>query len=359
MANEVDRTGMRPQLGQKSMILPVTFDYTGGRKDSKKSANIWSAVLTAIGFLVGFGIIFNKKGFFLLNAVLGIGFIYGILLIVRLCLQKEGKLRSMEIQLIDSDFKRETKDFWGIYSVEDQYPYYCRFRNGKSGVFVRLNKDVILGKYSEAEFEHYEAIADAYNISGSSNIQICHVDYMNDIGTDERLDNSFVSLGRVTNPDVKDILTDIYSYQQTQMLGRITTFDVYVFLWSGSDLGAWSSIQRILSCFMQANYRSYHVLNTTDLGILAKTLMNLREFSLFNATMTAFNVQTTVGVVPIKVSHSDGSEDIINKTQAEKAEERRLREKEKEIRKQERKNRKKKKKKDKDALGEDEEIEIL
>lgn len=363
MGREVDNTGMRPVQGQTTMVLPVTFDYSGGRRDSKRNAKIWSIVLSVVGVVVGIGIMFNKEGFFLLNIFLGLGLLYAILFIVRFFLLKEGRIRREEIIIRDKDFQDELKNLWGIFNIDEQYPYYCRFRNGKSGLFVRLNKDVILGKYSESEFEHYEAIADAYNICGSSNIQLCHLDYMDNIGTDDRLEESFISLAKVHNPDVKDLLTDIYSFQQQQMLERVTTFDAYLFMWNGSDINAWSTIQRILSCFMQANYRSYHILNEEDLRDLTKVLFNLNDFSVMSAMSTVFEVQGNTGIVPIKLTHEDGSEEIINKTTEEKKEEQELKRKEAELIKEENKRRKENKRQNRRGKNasyeDDEEIDLF
>ena len=353
MGKEVDSTGMRPRLGQTSMVLPITFDYSGGRKDKNKSAKVWAAVLMVVGFFISIGVMLNKNGFFLINILIGLAIMYVFLFIARFFLLKEGKLRSSEITIADSDFQRQESVFWGIYSMDDQYPNICRFRNGKSGVFVSLNKDVVLGKYSESEFDHYEAIADAYNICASSNIQMCHIDYMDNVGTDERLEESFMSLENVSNPDLKDMLTDIFTFQQEQMMERVTTFDAYLFLWSGVDSVAWATVQRILSCFMQANYRSWHVLNMDDLRDFTKTLLNLKEFSVMNAMSGSFSVDCSVGVVPIKVIHADGSEEVLGKTAAEKAEEARLREESKQKKKG------KKQKKVEEGYTDNEEIDIF
>lgn len=359
MGNEVDSTGMRPRVGQTTMILPVTFDYSGGRKDSKRDAKIWSVILGVVGLIVGIGIIFNKDRFFLTNLIIGLGVIYIVSFIIRFFLLKEGRIRKEKIIIQDKDFVDDTKNIWGIYNIDEQYPYYCRFRNGKSGVFVRLNKDVILGKYSESEYEHYEAIADAYNIGGSSNIQLCHIDYMDNIGTDERLEECFISLGRVKNTDVKDILTDIYSFQQQQMEERVTTFDAYLFMWTGSDINAWNTIQRILSCFMQANYRSYHILNEDDLRDLTKVVMNLEDFSVIKAMSGAFVTESSMGVIPIKVTHLDGTETIINKTTEQKKEEAELKAKEAQLLKEENKRRKESKRNKGTTYDEDEEIDLF
>lgn len=323
--NEVRKTGMRPFKGQTSLILPVTFDYSGGRRDSNKTTKMWSGILLVVGAVISLGLVISD-GIFILNLIKGFVFFYVVLFIVRFALNKEGKLRREETSLRKDDFALKLSKVWGIYHIDDNYPYYCRFRNGKTGVFVELNKDVILGKHNEAEFSHYEAIGDAYNICGSSKIQMCHIDYMDYIGMDDRLDISFASLSKVSNPDVKDLLTDVFEYQKEQMSKMVTTFDVYLFLWTGSNISAWESVKRILNCFMQANYKGYRVLSANSLRLLPKTLLNLEDFSIVDAMSQALSDGTTLGVKPIRKVEVDGSVTVINKTTEERREELKLKE---------------------------------
>ncbi len=348
--------GMRPEMGDSSITLPVTFDYSGGRRDSNKSKILWSSILGVVGLIVGVGIITNKEGSIITNIVLGVLEIFAVAMIIRFPILKEGKIRRNNIELIDNDYKFPEKKFWGIYNIDSNYPNYCRFRNGQSGLFVRLNKDVILGKYSESEFEHYEAIGDALNLAGADQVRICHVDYMDNVGTDERLEDSFIKLSEVENPDIKELLTDMYGYLQQQMMLRVTTFDVYVFMWSGSDINAWNTIQRILSCFLEANYRSYHILNQNDLRELSKVLNNLTDFSVIDAMSNAFEVSEYKGVVPIRKVNMFGDEIVYNKTQEQKRREQEQKIKEQEIRKEELK---RKKSKVKNRKEEDDEIDLF
>lgn len=343
-----DVTGMQPQMGDISITLPITFDYSGGRKDRNKSIRIWAIIVSVIGVIVAVGILFGKNEFYI-KVPLSILIFYGVLLIIRYLFFKEGKRKEDYKAMIDNDYEMSYREIWGIYSVENTHPYYCRFRNGKSGVYIRLNKDVILGKYSESEYEHYEAVADAYNLAGAGKVQMVHIDYMDNVGSDERLEESFIAIEGVSNPDIKDILTDIYSYQQANMQRRVSTFDVYAFLWTGNDITAWNTIIRILNCFLEANYRSYQVLDERELRELTKSVFNLNDFSITDASASAFNTDDTASIKPISISDVDGNIRVINKTSLEKEEEKKLHREEeiatqKEIlrRKREKKNKKKK-----------------
>lgn len=339
-----DISGMRPKLGDTSITLPITFDYSGGRKDKSKSAKLWSVIISIIGLIVAIGILIGDKEIYI-KIPLAVVILLGVMFLVRFVLLKEYKRKEEYKALLSSDYKLEYKSIWGIFKVEDNYPYICRFRNGKSGLYIRLNKDVILGKYAESEYAHYEAIADAYNLAGAGRVQMVHLDYMNNVGTDERLESSFVALENVSNPDLKDLLTDMYSYQQNNMQKRVSTFDTYVFLWTGNDVTAWNTISRILNCFLDANYRSYQILGEKGLRELAKVIFNLKDFSVVKASSDTFDVTGTSSVVPISVTSADGTVEKFNKTADEKAKEREARIAEQNAKKREIERRKKNKRK--------------
>lgn len=355
--NIEDVSGMRPKMGDTHLTLPITFDYSGGRKDRVKSVRLWSIVLGIVGLLISIGILFSQKEFYI-KIPLAIGLFWGVSLIIRFVLLKEGDKKEQYKGMLSNDYKMDYKELWGIYSVEDVHPYYCRFRNGKSGLYIRLNKDVVLGKYSEAEYNHYEAIADAYNLAGAGRVQMIHIDYMDNVGTDERLEDCLIGLESVSNPDIKDLLTDMYSYQQSSMNKRVTTFDVYVFLWKGNDITAWGTIERILKCFLQANYRSYQILNERDLRELTKTVFNLNDFSVTDASAHVFDSTETSHITPISITDEFGNVTVLNKTTQEKADERKYKQQEQEAQMRELDRRKKenRRKRSKKNIKENEDI---
>lgn len=355
--SEGNPSGMRPEMGDSYITLPITFDYSGGRRDSQKTKRGWAIILGIVAIIITIGIFNSEDMGFISRLLLSIGFFFVATLGIRYILLDEKKVRANYKCMMENDLELDTGTIWGIYSVESSYPYICRFRNGKSGVFIGLNKDVILGKYSESEYNHYEAIGDAYNIAGGSRVQMVHIDYMDNVGTDERLEESFISLGEVKNPDLKNLLTEVFSFQQEQMMHRVTTFDVYAFLWTGSDNAAWNTIQRILACFLDANYRSYHVLNQNDLRELTKTLYNIEEFSIVKASSVAFETSGVSTIVPISLTDVDGTVTKLGKTSeekkveaAQKAEEQAALEREREYRKKKRKSRKKVKENEEDLV---------
>lgn len=309
---------MRPMKGDTKIRLPITFNYNGGRSEYNKTRIMWVCILAVLGLIIGVGILTSSDGNFIINILLGFGFMFGVSVIIRFLIMKEHIVRNNMLSTIDEDYKIGTDSFWGDYAIDDEYPYYVHMRNGKTALFVRFEKDVILGRVSDSEYEHYEAIGDAYNLAGSYNIGVCHIDYMDVIGNDDRIDNCFRSLSEVSNPDMRDLLTDIYTNLQMMMNEMVTTFDVYVFTFKYSESSFWFSIQKVISCMLDANYSSFTILNADEIRGLSKSLFNLHDFSVVDACSNAFGTSKKASVVPIKVIKSDGTEVKLNKTLEEK-----------------------------------------
>ena len=338
-----DRTGMKPRLGATTMTLPITFDYSGGRDESNKSKKLWSWILGILGVIISVGMLISDRAVYI-KVPLALIIAYIFMFIIRFILLGEFDKKEEYKRLESEDYKLSYQDIWGIYKVEETHPYICRFRNGKSGVYILLNKDVILGKYMESEYNHYEAIADAYNLAGAGKVQMVHIDYMDSVGSDERLAESLVSLGEVQNADLRDLLTDMYNFQQRNILSRVTTFDVYAFLWTGNDITAWGTINRILNCFLEANYRSYRVLAERDLRDLSKVIFNLEDFSVVEASSSVFSDNVKTSITPISISDEYGNVTILNNTSEERKAEAKAKLEEAEARKREIERRKKEKK---------------
>lgn len=343
---------MKPKKGASKIYLPITFDYSGGRRDTNKGKIIWACIVGVLGLIFGLGTLFAKDGNFISNLVLGIGIMFVASLIIRFPILKEHKLRNEILEAQERDYKKTYDKVWGIFAMDDTYPYYAHMRNGKTAIFVRFDKDVILGKVKDSKHEHYEAISDAYNLAGSMGIGMCHIDYMDVIGNDERLDACFQSLPSIQNPDMRDLVTDIYTNLQEKMNEKVTTYDVYVYTFRSSEASFWYQIQKVFACMLDANYSSYKVLNADDLRSLPISLLNLHDFSVVEAMSQAFEMGEYKGVIPIKVI-TGGNEVIINKTIEEKKEEAKIRAKEEALKKEA--NRKKKKK----SISQDEEIDIF
>lgn len=310
---------MQPSVGDTMLSLPMTFDYNAGRSESKKTRMVWAVVLSVgalfISALIAFGKAEQSFKIVAIPAILVLTSLF-----VRFYSFSEKKVRAEITKVLKNDYKMPERTLWGIYGIDNSYPYVCHFENGRSGVFVALVKDVILGKHKESEFDHYEAISDAYNFAGGSGIQMCHIDYMDAIGSDERIEYSFDTLSGISNPDLRDLLMSVFSYQRDLMMSQVTSFDVYLFTWRGSSANNWIVVQKVLACFLDANYRSYRVLDAEGIKDLVAVLFNLQEFSVVDAEASMFEIKSddTSGVTAISLEYENGEVVKLGKTLEER-----------------------------------------
>lgn len=358
------RDFIQPQLGDDTVRLPVTFDYNGGRSESNKTRRVLSWMFGVIGFLLGLLILFSKgdRSFFvkfIIVSVLYAALIYGI----RFLLLREGRLRKQYYEQLDNDYKLLTDEVWGIYDIDGEELKVAHYRNGKIGIAFGLEKDVIVGLDSKAEFNHYESIADAYNECAKHKVALYHIDYMAHVGKDKRINTLYAQAGKSPNPDMRAVLNGMYSHLEEDMVHEISTFDTYFLIMPATEVQAVAIAQRIIEKFLEGNYVGYYSLDEEGLRSITAELFNLNSFSVVDAQRSALVSTTSSIAVPITLERR-GVVTKLNKTVAERrqeAEEQRELQKfikqEKQRRlKEQRNNRKKNKNKNKKVEESDEEI---
>lgn len=340
-------TNIRPKQGDRDIKIPVSFDYNGGSDEYNKTKIIWGIVLGVIGIFLAIVIFGSNNGNHFLVRLLKFLVAEGIIvLILRYAVFGESEIRKQYSELDSTDSEKGFEELWGVYSKDIEYPGFVRFKNGFSGLFIRLNKDVTTGKGSSAEYKHHEAIGDALNIASRSGFVIYHMDYMDIVGEDNRIQGSFDSLINVSNPDLKLLMNDIFNYQKEIMNNRVTTFDVYMFAFKSNEVIAWEQIQDIIACFLDANYSSYRFLDQEEIRDLFKIVYNLHDFSVVETMEDVFGKESIdfqgINLVETKIN---GKIKRVGKTFAEA--------------KEDLKDKKNKKKKPKKDVDDDEMLDLL
>lgn len=309
---------MTPQPGDTSINLPITFDYKGGREENKKGKIILSIadVLLTVIFTVGCASNDNLEiwmRFLLPCVVLYIG-----LFILRFFVFRELWFSDVYETLKATDYDLKLDQIWQIFDIDFEYPYICYFKNGYKGIFVRMEKDAITGKVGDAQFDHYSAIGDAYNVAHSLNMNIVHIDYMDNVGNDTRMQKLYDDLVFVENPDMQEMLIDIYSNLQDEMSQNYASFDIYLFLTRDKLNNFVYNMQTVCNYMLGGNFITYKVLDRFEISRVCVALFNLHDFSIVEACENVLSGVEHHGVIPIKVKHGDGTEEIFNKTTAEK-----------------------------------------
>lgn len=307
---------MKPEEGQSTISLPITFDYNGGRGDRKKGNIIVAIVVTVIVILVTIGIIRNNQ-MPIGTKLLWLGGLYLLsMLLIRFRILKEATYSDAYETLKEIDYTPNTDSFWNIYEIDGSYPYVCHYKDGKHGIFVRMEKDVVVGKPANVDFLHYDAISEAYNLAGSLNMNMCQIDYMDNVGNDPRLRKLYENLQDVDNPDLKEMMLSIYSNLQDEMSKDYASFDVYLFTAGGNPRQLEYNVKLCIDRLLGGNYLTYKTLDIEGIRSTCMALFNLTEFSALDACDNIFKNTTFKGIVPIRVEHIDSTEEL-NKTQEE------------------------------------------
>ena len=313
---------MKPQPEDTTIKMPMTFDYNGGRAD-----NTVAKVLATI-FLVGGAIlfcvlmVFRSNMSFIAKLLYDLGCIVIVSLILRFVVFKETMYSNAYETLKEYNFALPTSTFWGIYEIDDVYPYIARFNNGVKGIYVLFEKDVIVGKADTVMFDHYEAISEAYKLAGGMNINIAYIDYMDNVGNDKRLGKLFGNLANCENDDMRMLLFSIYSNLQREMSLSYACYDVYLFSARCKDDTLVYNVNQIIDKMKKGNYITHRILPASAIRELVKSVLNLEEFSIIDACNSAFTGSVYRGIKPISLTKQDGTVIKLAKTQEEERQER-------------------------------------
>lgn len=309
---------MTPQPGDTSINLPITFDYKGGRGENKKGKIILSIADVLLTVVLTVGCALNENLEIWMRFLLPCIIFYIGLFILRFFVFRELWFSDVYETLKATDYDLKLDQIWQIFDIDFEYPYICYFKNGYKGIFVRMEKDAITGKVGDAQFEHYSAIGDAYNVAHSLNMNIVHIDYMDNVGNDTRMQKLYDDLVFVENPDMQEMLIDIYSNLQDEMSQNYASFDIYLFLTRDKLNNFVYNMQTVCSYMLGGNFITYKVLDRFEISRVCVALFNLHDFSIVEACENVLSGVEHHGVIPIKVKHGDGTEEIFNKTTAEK-----------------------------------------
>lgn len=307
-----------PMPGDTSIHIPVTFGYRGGR-----GANVKNKIITIIVFvgiaIIGTFICWKNPSFYLWQSIVfTIIVLWGSLLGIRFIGLKELYFSDAYESMKARNGILQLSTIWGIFDISLNYPYICYFKNGYKGIFVRMERDTITGKMENADFDHYDALGNAYNLAHALNMNITHLDYMDNVGNDPRLARMYNDLNKVSNPDMQDMLIDIYDNLQESMKMNYTSFDVYVFLTRDRLDNFVYNVQSVSNTMLGGNFLTYKVLDRNEIASVCPALFNLEDFSVIEACESVYESKKHKGIIPISIERADGTVEKLNKTQAEK-----------------------------------------
>ncbi len=330
---------MIPDKRSPVLEIPVTFDSTS--KPQGLSNNQFYLSLLVFGVWLFLAIVTLFVEITLISKILFIiGSFIVCMLFARYVIMREYYFKKKRNDLVEKEYQYPYSVFWNIYEVTNSYPTICRYANGLKSIFVVFDKDVIVGKENDAEYYHYEAIAEAYLQMHKRGIECIHIDYMDTVGKDKRVKSLYDTANATENEDLKEVLLRIFDNVNYIMQHSYASYDVYCFFYNGKDELFMDELEVVLDEFLEANYIRYRILNKEDIGELVKSVYNLNEFSVRDTSEKLFfDLGGTHYLTPIWVERetSSGVERVtLNKTSAQKQAEQATRVAEKEARRNKR-----------------------
>lgn len=293
-------------VGDDSIMLPITFDYRGGR-----SGNIRGTIIAA-GVSTLLAVLFSVLVFLMKSKTLTVRFLYffGILAVYTFFMirfvfkQNEYKGYLQEIDKLNGEERDEASNmtsnsYWGIFDISEEYPYICSYVDGKRAIFVSLIKDIFVGRGDSVITEHYDAVADACNLAARLKVSLVSVDYMDAVGNDTRINSLYDELGRCTNPTLKSFVGSLYKGLIDDMGGEFASYDVYCIVANNKTLDLGKAMLEIVTQLLEGNYVAYKVLDEGAIRQLCATLTNNDEFSLLEAKDRVLRVNSFGSFKPL------------------------------------------------------------
>ena len=308
---------MQPKEGDYAIQLPITFDYKGGRGENNKKNNIIIGIVFAI-LIIGTIVFFIAAEMEIWQKIVfGLVAAYIWIFIARIVGFNELYYSDIYETLLERDFELYTEDMWRIFNIDSTYPYICYYKNGQKGIFVSMERDAITGKPDTAVYDHYNAISEAYNLAHTVNINIIHIDYMDTVGNDVRLQKMKQDAGQIRNPKMKDAVQSIYAHLETEMGNNYASHDIYLFLTREDKQNFVYNVQNVVATMLGGNFITYSIMNRDDINTMVKGLWNIHDFSILKACHKLIESELVDGIKAISVSHGDGTVEKINKTMEE------------------------------------------
>lgn len=310
--NKVRDSFMKPT----SVQIPITFDVPKVESENKRQAVIISAIIALVSLVI-IGLTWKGQGFILSKILITFSIGFFVVLLVRFFLLKEGRISDATERIIAQDYKLEDKKFWGIFDIEKVKPYVCHYVSGQKGVFVRFNKDVLIGENATQE-SHYTGLSEMYSTADSLGLKLIHVDYMDSVGKDPRIQGFYESIADCENPVLKNMLLSIYGDLELNLQEEYSSFDVYCIYTNSNSFDFKYNVGVTISAGLNANYKSFSYLDSDNIKELTMSLFNLEEFGIVKASKSLMQDDALSIVKPLSVvDMATGNETIINKSSVE------------------------------------------
>lgn len=214
--------------------------------------------------------------------------------------------------------------FWNIVSMkETDEGTVMVYADGKIGVVVKMERDTIIGKDSDFEEIHYDAISDFYRELNLKGLKYIQLNIMEQAGKDPRLQKLDELVTKTDNKNISRIIEAQVGH--IKRITRATLFETdYFIVYTDNTNLSDTIIQDTVDCvykLLNGGFIGYSLLGSADIIELFKDENNVKYFDYTEAT---YNVYKNFGVnIPkafdlVSITYENGEEESIDNTKYNK-----------------------------------------
>ncbi len=318
---------MKPEEYTSSVSIPLTFD--GVKRDNSigKMRVVIAIFAIILAIIFSIYIVFNANATLIVRILYGILFFIASTLLIRIVILKESYFRKQFKLLESQNYQCADTTMFGIYEIGDGDIPICRFQGDLQAVFIKMYRGSIVGCGGNAEYNHFENLADSLYTASKSRLKILYLDVALGSTGSTFLDDAIDSLEDCNSDTLKDMLSRIYDNVCALSKNLLLNEDIFV-VFGGNDAQFEHKVSEFADSLLDANYVEYEYLGIEELSDLYSSLMNLPNSNI-SSLLSKPQVVTNNCFKTIWIERGNDRE-IVNLTSAELKQKMRFKKAEKE-----------------------------
>lgn len=174
-------------------------------------------------------------------------------------------------------------NFFGIYDIDEVFPYTCYMLDGSIGLFIRCVRRTQVGNVQEKAFYHGQGLASFYNQCAALGIKPELIDLQSANSYDERFNDLYNHLNEVSSPTMQKVLSSMYHHWEDNSSSSQLTHEYFLLRGTGDPMVFWDKVTSLTSALMNASYKRISVMDKDQIATLTKDLYGLVEFPIADA----------------------------------------------------------------------------
>lgn len=267
------------------MFIPTSIDRNTGAEESKFSGGQIVAlgallVCDVLTVLIMLGSTFNSK----FNAIVWVLFIIVNLIIIDRLVIGSNKYKKL-LDEIDEYNGVVPSKLWDISNIDNHTDgSIVEFTDGRIGVYVKLDRDTLIGHSSEFKEEFYDNISDVYRELNEHNYKYVVMNIMSNAGKDKRIDelDKVVDSASRENAALGELIQ-----MQVEHIKKITENNLYeeeiMFISTENKVDRdnfLDDVIMILSKLIDTGYSGFTIMKEADIKEFAKYEFGVKDIDI-------------------------------------------------------------------------------